>query len=130
MGKILICFFCSCCLLSYAQDTAFIKVHFLYGSRPLKKYKHSEPKWFGGILGGHVGIEGDSGSIVNFLPKGKFHWFAKKNNPHSTYAEHSEKSFYGILGGHPDSVKRTVVYVPVSRRQKQQFDSIFKANSL
>jgi hypothetical protein len=108
-----------------AQDTSYLlKVHFLYGSTPLKQYKDTEPKWFGGILGGHVGIEGDSDRIVNFLPKGKFHVVAKKGNPHSTYAVHSVDDFYAILGGNADSVKKAVVYIPVSRQQKQQFDSI------
>jgi hypothetical protein len=82
-------FFCTISCLCYAQDTAYLKVHFLYGSKPLKKFRDTEQKWFGGILGGHVGIEGDSDRIVNFLPSGKFHWFAKKNELHSTYAIHS-----------------------------------------
>ncbi|GAB2812069.1 hypothetical protein GCM10027043_09480 [Ferruginibacter profundus] len=108
----------------FAQDSCFLKVHFLYGSKPLKAWRATEQKWFGGILGGHVGIEGDSNRIVNFLPSGKFHWFAKNNNRHSHYAIHSQNDFYGILGGNPDSVKRTIVYIPVSRQQKQSFDSI------
>ena len=116
--------FCIISFLSYAQDTIYIKVHFLYGSKPLKKYKDTEQKWFGGILGGHVGIEGDSGQIVNFVPSGKFHWFAKKNNKHSRYAIHSSDNFYAIMGGNPDSVKKAIVYIPVTRRQKQEFDSI------
>jgi hypothetical protein len=102
-------------------------VHFLYGSKPLKEYKDSEQKWFGGILGGHVGIEGDSNRIVNFLPKGEFHWFAKKDNKHSTYAIHSSESFYAILGGNPDSVKKAIVFIPITREQKQKFDSIATA---
>ena len=118
---ILLCFIST---LSYSQDTTYLKVHFLYGSKPLKKYKDTEQKWFGGILGGHVGIEGDSNRIVNFLPSGKFHWFAKKANRHSTYAIHSVDNFYAILGGNPDSVKKAIVYIPVTRQQKQQFDSI------
>ena len=114
-------------LYAFAQDSTVIKVHFLYGSKPLSKYKHIEPKWFGGMLGGHVGIESDSGRFLNFVPKGKFHWFAKKNNPHSTYAEHSIKDFYSILGGNGDSVKTAVVIIPVTVRQKQLFDSIASA---
>lgn len=93
----------------------------------MKKYKETEQKWFGGVLGGHVGIEADSDRIVNFLPSGQFHWFAKKNNRHSTYAVHSVDSFYAILGGNPDSVKKAIVYIPVSRQQKQSFDSITNA---
>jgi hypothetical protein len=86
-----------------------------------------EPKWFGGMLGGHVGIESDSGRILNFVPKGKFHWLAKKSNPHSTYAEHSTKDFYSIFGASGDSVKTAVVIIPITIRQKQLFDSIASA---
>jgi hypothetical protein len=75
-------------------------------------------------MGGHAGIEGDSNRIVNFLPSGKFHWFSKKNNRHSRYAVHSADNFYAILGGNPDSVKKAIVYIPVSIQQKQRFDSI------
>lgn len=116
--------FCIISFLSFSQDTTYLKVHFLYGSKPLKKYRDTERKWFGGILGGHVGIEGDVGRIVNFLPKGKFHVFPKKHNKHSVYAVHSPDQFYAIFGGHPDSVKRAIVFVPVTQQQKLQFDSI------
>lgn len=112
---------------AFSQDTSFLKVHFLYGSKPLKKYKDTEQKWFGGVLGGHVGIESEKDKVVNFLPSGKFHWFAKKEDKHSTYAEHSVNNFYSILGGEYSSVKSAVVYVPVTRLQKQKFDSITSA---
>lgn len=111
----------------HAQDTFYLKVHFLYGSRPLKKYKKSEPKWFGGIWGGHVGIESDTGEVLNFLPEGKFHKLANRKNKHSTYALHTSQSFYAILGGEPDSVKKAIVYIPVTLAQKQKFDSLSDA---
>ena len=124
MRKILTILFCIISLLSYSQDTTYLKVHFLYGSKPLKEYKNTEQKSFGGMLGGHVGIEGDSDRIVNFLPSGKFHYIAKKDNRHSTYAVHSVDNFYAILGGNKDSVKKAIVYIPITKQQKQQFDSI------
>ncbi len=114
-------------VLAYASDTTFLKVHFLYGSRPLKAYQDTETKWFGGVLGGHVGIEGDSNKIINFLPSGSFHVFKKESDRHSTYAVHNENSFYAILGGDPDSVKKAIIYIPVTTQQKQQFDSIAAA---
>jgi len=86
-------FFCCCFNWSFAQDSLHIKVHFLYGSKPQKKHKDTESKWFGGRKGGHVGIELDSTRILNFIPQGKFHLFASKVNLHSTYAEHSKRSF-------------------------------------
>lgn len=127
MRPFIVCIFCLISRLAYAGDTVFLKVHFLYGSRPLKEYQDTEKKWFGGILGGHVGIEGDSNRIINFLPSGSFHVFKKESNRHSTYAVHNESSFYAILGGDPDSVKKAIIYVPVTTQQKQQFDSISAA---
>jgi len=108
-----------------AQETNFIKVHFLYGSKPLPEYKSSELKSFGGVLGGHVGIEGESDRIINFIPTdSKLHIISKKDNMHSSYTVHSVNDFYAILGGHPDSVKKAVVVIPVTGLQKQRFDSI------
>lgn len=112
---------------SYSKDTAFIKVHFLYGSKPLKKYKQTEQKWFGGLLGGHAGVEGDSSSIVNFLPSGRFHVFAHKNKRHSAYAVHSFENFYSMFGGEADSVKWAIVYIPVTLPQQKTFDSLTNA---
>lgn len=79
------------CLLfsetSQGQTTQkFIKVHFLYGSKPKKKFKHTEKPWFGGIKGGHVSIETE-GRVVGFNKKGKFHVFANDKKRHSYYEE-------------------------------------------
>jgi hypothetical protein len=127
MHRLLTFLFLLITCVAFAQDTAFLKVHFLYGSRPLKKYKDIEPAWFGGILGGHVGIEGDNLQIVNFVPAGSFHFYDKKNNRHSRFTIHSPDQFYAIFGSHPDSVKKAIVKIPVTARQKQQFDSITAA---
>jgi len=124
MRQIATIFFCLISILGYSQSTTCLKVHFLYGSKPLKKYKDTEQKWFGGVLGGHVGIEGDSDKIVNFVPAGEFHLIAKKKNRHSRYAVHSFDNFYAIMGGDPDSVKKAIVFIPVTAEQKQKFDSI------
>ncbi|MDJ1468511.1 hypothetical protein QNI19_10730 [Cytophagaceae bacterium DM2B3-1] len=60
------------------RDTIkFIKVHFLYGSKPKKEFKFLEKKWFGGMHGGHVSIETDS-VVTGFGPKGKFHVFGNR----------------------------------------------------
>jgi hypothetical protein len=122
--KIITILFWFLALHAFSQDSTYLKVHFLYGSKPVKKYKQTEPKWFGGKKGGHVGIEGDSDRIVSFVRKEKFHWFSKSGDRHSTYMVHSACRFYAILGGNSDSVKKAVVYIPVSRKQKQKFDSI------
>jgi hypothetical protein len=108
----------------FAQDTCYLKVHFLYGSKPLKKYKSVEKKWFGGMLGGHVGIEGNKDKILNFSHVGRFHVFNEKNNRHSSYKLHTPNQFYKIFGGIPDSMKKTVVYIPITKQQKLVFDSL------
>ncbi|MBC7864122.1 MAG: hypothetical protein IAF38_14190 [Bacteroidia bacterium] len=109
------------------DKTHFIKVHFLYGSKPKKKFKATESKWFGGILGGHVGIEKDSNVVFNFVPSGSFHVFAKKKERHSSFTTHSPNSFWTIMGSHHDSVKKLTVLVPISARQGLLFDSLSKA---
>jgi len=65
----LFCFYCGTQL--YSQDSSCIRVQFLYGSKPNNKYKDTGKKWFGGILGGHVGIEGDTGRFYSFEIIGK-----------------------------------------------------------
>jgi hypothetical protein len=127
MRNLLMSIACFSCISAWSNDTAFLKVHFLYGSKPSKAYQDTEQKWFGGVLGGHVGIEGGQHKILNFLPQGSFHVFKKENNRHSTYAEHDTISFYGILGGEPNSMKKAVVYIPITLQQKQRFDSIAAA---
>ena len=57
----------------------FIKVHFLYGSKPKKEYKKTESKWFGGIHGGHVEIEIND-TVYGFGPYKKFHYIAHKKS--------------------------------------------------
>jgi hypothetical protein len=116
--------FCQQAFAVGAQDTGYLKVHFLYGSKPLPKYKKSEQRWFGGVLGGHVGIESDSNRIVNFLPSGKFHVLARRNKRHSRFAVHSAEDFYAILGGEPDSARKLIVHIPVTRAQQHHFDSV------
>lgn len=119
-------FLCLTTTLLFAQDTHYIKVHFLYGSTPKKQFA-DEPKWFGGILGGHVGIEVASNQVLNFIPQGSFHLVAKKENLHSAYAIHINEGFYGILGGNANEVKKMIITIPVTTEQKKKLDSIADA---
>lgn len=111
----------------FCQDSPiYLKVHFLYGSKPKKAFKKVEPKWFGGVMGGHVGIEIDSNKILNFVPNGKFHVFANRNDRHSKYTIHSLINFYEILGGDANAVKKTIFYLPITVTQKSKIDSLAK----
>jgi len=106
------------------QGNYYFKVHFLYGSKPKKEFQKSEPRWFGGIWGGHVGIEVDSNTVLDFVPEGKFHWIAKNKNPHCKFAVHAIKDFYEIFGGTSKAVKKATVVIPITKQQKQKLDSI------
>jgi hypothetical protein len=69
-----------------------ITVHFLYGSKPAKGYKHEEKKWFGGKKGGHVTIEaGDS--IIGFQPGGNCHVFGKKKKANGYFNAKQKEVF-------------------------------------
>lgn len=109
----------------YSQDSpVVIRVHFLYGSKPRSRYETTEPKWFGGKPGGHAGIEYRKDSIIDFLHWGRFHLVQKRGDKHGQYKIHSIKSFYAILGGNPDSVKKAIVIIPITRIQKRLLDSL------
>jgi len=113
-------------LSSFAQDSSCIRVHFIYGSRPLKKYKDTEKKWFGGILGGHVGIEGDSGKFYSFEIHGKNKIFSgKKDN--SAYKIETADEFWSVMKTKEDSIKKTTIIVPLTSQQKRKIDSITSA---
>ncbi len=108
----------------FANDSIYIKVHFLYGSKPKREFKDVESKWFGGKLGGHVGIEIDSNKIVDFVPSGEFHYIEKKNDCNSRFAEHTLESFWEIFGGNSDDVKKMTITIPIPVQQKNKLDSI------
>jgi hypothetical protein len=110
------------------QIKKYITVHFLYGSKPAKKFRKVEDKWFGGKLGGHVGIEVETDKIFNFNPQGSFHVFTrkKKQNRHSVFKYYTRKSFYSIFGGAPDSMKQLYVTIPISEKQSFILDSLQK----
>ncbi len=108
----------------YAQDSACLKVHFIHGSRPKKAFKKTEKKWMGGKKGGHVGVEACDGRIINFKPKGKFHWFRHKNYRHSLFVADNKQGFYNYFSSGTDSLQCTVITIPVSAAQKVRFDSI------
>jgi hypothetical protein len=71
-----------------AQDVSqkFLKVHFLYGSKPRSLFRETEKKYFGGLHGGHVTIELD-GQIFGFQFKDGFHYVSHRRHPLSCYSE-------------------------------------------
>ena len=127
MKLILVCFTLSIAFCSYSSDSSYIKIHFLYGSKPKKEFKATEGKWFGGLHGGHVGIEYDTNKIIDFVPSGKFHYVEKHNNRHSSFTEHDTTSFWEIFGSHTDSMKKMTIIIPIASHQKKKLDSLVKA---
>lgn len=80
-------------LIIYYSSPAqtFIKLNFLYGSKPAKGYRSVEAKHFGGLKGGHVNIE-VNGRVLDFLP-GKCPLFPASKNPSGGYYINSSVSW-------------------------------------
>lgn len=108
--------------VSAQSDTAFgdsvkIKVRFLYGSKPKKKYKETEKPWFGGIHGGHVSIEA-GGYVVGFEPFGSLH-IVSKSKLHSEFVSEPLEEWLQDTS----TLKYTTIVIPIS---KAQYDSLLK----
>lgn len=122
IARVLVIILCSHCVCG--QSAHAIRIHFLYGSRPHPAYKESEKRWFGGRLGGHVGIEYAPGRVLSFVPRGRFHLFSRPRNVHSAFAVHAVSEFYSIFGADPGSVKSAIVTIPLKPSQRSLVDSI------
>lgn len=110
---------------SKANDSLFcIKVHFIYGSKPKREFKNDEKKWFGGIHGGHVGIEVDSNQVFDFIRSGKTHVFSHKKKLSGKYVYRSKESFYARYKASGDSLEVAVVSVFITKVQRQKLDSL------
>jgi hypothetical protein len=114
MVKFIICFglIVSSFVLN-AQDSSYIKIHFKYGSKPDKKFKKTESKYFGGLHGGHVTVEiGDS--IYGFSPAGGgARIFAKKS--HSNGYFHLESEYKYTYDENAD--KLTSITIPITKEE-------------
>jgi hypothetical protein len=108
---------------AHAQQDS-ITVHFIYGSKPAKAFKHAEKKWFGGKLGGHTGIACNNDSVLHFLIKGKVHVFPRPQKTHSQYSYNSLIDFYMYLAKEQDSFKTVAIRMPISAQQKLIYDSL------
>lgn len=93
---------------AFAQDSLFVTVHVIYGSKPKAP---GETEWFGGKWGGHVGLEIAPDRVIHFNPGGPFKVLRRKSDP-GTYAESSVARFYCTFGC--DTVKTMQVRIPVT----------------
>ena len=105
---------------SQTDSSHTIKVHFLYGSKPLKKYKNkTEMNYFGGIHGGHVTIEVDS-IDYGFSPTGRVHLVSHNRNCHSQFnGKHTHNQ-----PPYPKGYKVVSFTIPVSEKQYNQLNKI------
>jgi len=110
-------------LQPYAQSRDTLHVHFLYGSKPKKEYRSTANKWFGGKLGGHVGVQLNHDQIIHFVPQGQFHYFNRKKRRNSKFSAASPQQFYQIFGTPKDSVKYLIVSIPITQVHRNQFEN-------
>lgn len=110
----LLLFFAHC---FYASDSLFLKVHFVYGSKPKKAFKHTEPKLFGGIHGGHVFVEVNNKIISFGTNNGQWHIFPHKSRCAGIFRV--DKS----LAWHGDTARKkiTTIIIPISEAQFNKF---------
>jgi len=101
-----------------------IKVHFIYGSKPKKEFKHSERKWFGGIHGGHVGIEIAHNRVLHFHKMGETRIFSKDENLVGRYLLSDTNSFWRVFSDTISKLKRTSIFIPIDSIQKIKLDSL------
>lgn len=110
----------------YAQtDTLyFIKVHFLYGSKPQKSFKSTEAKAFGGIHGGQATIQVDTFSygFEAVLPA---HIFVHKHNFHSDFVKKTPKE----IVFNDTTSKTTTFIIAVTKEQLAKLNQILREYS-
>ncbi|MGJ8661530.1 MAG: hypothetical protein ACSHXL_05805 [Bacteroidota bacterium] len=107
-----------------SQFTDTLHVRFLYGSKPKPEHKREQKRWFGGMLGGHVGIQYDSTRYLSFFYEGRVHVFQHRNKKNGRYDLQTDSAFNYIMDKDVDSVKSLSIYIPVTRVQKEKFISI------
>ena len=92
----------------------------MYGSKPKRAYKNTEPKFFGGIHGGHVFLETNNKIISFGTNNGKWHVFPHKSKSAGMYREDKSLAWRG------DSAKKkiTTIVIPITEEQLLKFKEI------
>jgi hypothetical protein len=102
--------------VSAAPDT--IRLNFLYGSVPAIGHKKSEPKWFGGLKGGHVNIEA-KGRVLDFKPFGNCPIVPNQKKPTGGFVINRNVHW------DTSSTKWISISIPVTSAQMRELDSLF-----
>lgn len=96
------------------SQTDTLVVEIIYGSKPIDK---SERSWFGGKLGGHIGLKIGNDSVMHFVPGGRVA-ATNINSDTGKYLISSSRQFYRTF--YCDTTKTCRIFIPVSHIQKQQ----------
>jgi hypothetical protein len=112
------------CLMNFSltgqtDSSLFLKVHFLYGSKPKWKHRDIEKKYFGGLHGGHVSLQLDD-IDYGFEPSKGFHVFARRKNFKSDYVDKVPQTGYRYGPGN----KLTTFIVPLTEEQYKKIYDI------
>lgn len=98
---------------SFSQTDTLV-VEIIYGSKPLTK---DGAHWFGGKLGGHIGLRIGKDSVMHFVPGGRVN-ATNMNSDTGNYLISSEKQFYKTF--YCDTTKICRIFIPVSPDQKKE----------
>ena len=101
----------------FASDSLFVKVHFVYGSKPKSAFKKIETKQFGGIHGGHVYLELENKIISYGTNNGKWHIFPHKSKSAGRYRIDKDLKWHGDTG----KLKITTIVIPITEEQVLKF---------
>ncbi len=110
-------FFLFLCNSLFASDSLFVKVHFVYGSKPKSAFKKIEAKQFGGIHGGHVYLELENKIISYGTNNGKWHIFPHKSKNAGKYRIDKDLKWHGDTG----KLKITTIVIPITEEQVLKF---------
>lgn len=102
------------CSFSCFCQTDTLVVEIIYGSKPLAE---SEKQWFGGKLGGHIGLKIGKDSVMHFVPGGSVK-ATNMNSDTGRYLISSSKQFYRTF--YCDTTKTCRIFIPVTTDQKQK----------
>jgi hypothetical protein len=103
--------------LLFSNDSLFVKVHFVYGSKPKSAFKKTEAKQFGGIHGGHVYLELENKIISYGTNNGKWHIFPHKSKSAGKYRIDIDLKWHGDTS----KLKITTIVIPITEEQSLKF---------
>ncbi len=116
------CLFLSAVVFAQTDTTHLIKIHFLYGSRPLRAHKATEPKYFGGLYGGHVTIQADSTDYGFRRVVKRTHIFPRK--------KHNSVFVTREMNGQPryKADRKTATFlIPITQQQHESLHRIHRS---